>query len=325
MSDPAAPPRAWDFYLDDMIGFAEKVLRYTGGLDQNQFIREELIYDATLRNLELIGEAATHIPEAVRATESGSALGDSLVATRNRLIHGYLGIDDDAPLEHRARRWGRLAEALTGAAQPVGALIPLRQHTGSNGQSSQRYGRSHLAGLPVADRYTLGRLIEPQTALQSEPLARGYRGSRRFSTTTGCCAKPSRMRGAHGPIELFRACFSRSGNGLLQRAVAVTRTHPACKVRLLSFGPFGQELLDAWKGSATARDRGGREGQNAGLSPSDISLLFERLTLERLDENTEWAKVEQFLSAAHALAGQSSHAAAILCHWLYWLAKTKSE
>lgn len=94
MSDPAAPPRAWDFYLDDMIGFAEKVLAYTGGLDQNQFIREELIYDATLRNLELIGEAATHIPEAVRAANPHVPW-RLIVATRNRLIHGYLGIDDD--------------------------------------------------------------------------------------------------------------------------------------------------------------------------------------------------------------------------------------
>ena len=93
----------------------------------------------------------------------------------------------------------------------------------------------------------------------------------------------------------------------------------------MSFGPFRQELLDAWKGSATARDRVGQKLKNAGLSPSDISLLFERLTLERLDENTEWAKVEQFLSAAHALAGQSSHAAAILCHWLYWLAENQER
>lgn len=43
MSDPAAPPRARDVYLDHMIGFAEKVLAYTAGLDQDHFIRDELI------------------------------------------------------------------------------------------------------------------------------------------------------------------------------------------------------------------------------------------------------------------------------------------
>ena len=64
MSDKAL--REWRFYLDDMIGFAEKVIAYTDGLDQVGFITRRLNYDATLRNLELIGEAATHIPERVR-------------------------------------------------------------------------------------------------------------------------------------------------------------------------------------------------------------------------------------------------------------------
>lgn len=58
--------REWRFYLNDMIEFAEKVLTYTKGLDQAEFVENELTYDATLRNLELIGEAATHIPDAVK-------------------------------------------------------------------------------------------------------------------------------------------------------------------------------------------------------------------------------------------------------------------
>ena len=46
-----------------MIGFAERVLAYTDGFDQAGFEASRLNYDATLRNLELIGEAATHIPD----------------------------------------------------------------------------------------------------------------------------------------------------------------------------------------------------------------------------------------------------------------------
>lgn len=59
--------REWRFYLDDMIEFAGKVLEYTKGFDQAGFVDNGLIYDATLRNLELIGEAATHIPDEVRS------------------------------------------------------------------------------------------------------------------------------------------------------------------------------------------------------------------------------------------------------------------
>jgi hypothetical protein len=64
MSD--APQREWRFYIDDMIACAERALSYTEGMDQERFVASGLNYDATIRNLELIGEAATHIPDAVR-------------------------------------------------------------------------------------------------------------------------------------------------------------------------------------------------------------------------------------------------------------------
>lgn len=86
--------RTWQFYLVDMIRFSENVIAYTEGLDQESFVTTRLNYDATLRNLELIGEAATHIPDTVR--ESNPTIPWRMViATRNRLIHAYLGIDND--------------------------------------------------------------------------------------------------------------------------------------------------------------------------------------------------------------------------------------
>ncbi len=91
MSDAA---RAWRFYLDDMIAFAGKIMTYTAGLDQAGFVANELIYDATLRNLELIGEAANHIPDEIRNAHPEIPW-RMIIATRNRLIHGYLGVDDD--------------------------------------------------------------------------------------------------------------------------------------------------------------------------------------------------------------------------------------
>ena len=92
MSD--AVEREWRFYIDDMISFAQKVITYTSGLDQAGFIASGLNYDATVRNLELIGESATHIPETIREA-SPQIPWRLIIATRNRLIHGYLGIDND--------------------------------------------------------------------------------------------------------------------------------------------------------------------------------------------------------------------------------------
>lgn len=71
-----------------------KAIAYTQDLDQAAFVAGGLNYDATVRNLELIGEAATHIPETIRANYPLIPW-RKVIATRNRLIHGYLGIDND--------------------------------------------------------------------------------------------------------------------------------------------------------------------------------------------------------------------------------------
>lgn len=86
--------RDWRLYVDDMISFAEKVLTYTDGLARPQFEASGLTYDATVRNLELIGEAATRIPTSVRKV-APHVQWREIISMRNRLIHGYLGIDND--------------------------------------------------------------------------------------------------------------------------------------------------------------------------------------------------------------------------------------
>lgn len=85
--------REWRFYLDDMIRFAENVLVYCEDLDQAAFETSSLNYDATVRNLELIDEAATYIPTEIQEAYD-SIPWRQVIATSNRLIHGYLGIDN---------------------------------------------------------------------------------------------------------------------------------------------------------------------------------------------------------------------------------------
>ena len=82
--------REWRFYLDDMINFAQNVLSYVADMGQDKFVDSKLNYDATLRNLELIGEVAKHVPDEVRKANPAIPW-RMIIATRNRLIHGYLG------------------------------------------------------------------------------------------------------------------------------------------------------------------------------------------------------------------------------------------
>ena len=69
-------------------------MAYTQGMTQAAFTADSRTYDAVLRNLELIGEAATHVPDGMR--ESNPQIEwRSIIGVRNRVAHGYLGIDDD--------------------------------------------------------------------------------------------------------------------------------------------------------------------------------------------------------------------------------------
>ena len=77
-----------------MLAAYSKIATYTAGMDQATFVADDRTYDATLRNLEILGEAATHVPDFVRDSHPEIPW-RAAIGTRNRLIHGYLGIDDD--------------------------------------------------------------------------------------------------------------------------------------------------------------------------------------------------------------------------------------
>ena len=55
--------REWRLYVADMREFCARIAEYTDGLSREEFEKTRLVYDATLRNLELIGEAARNVPD----------------------------------------------------------------------------------------------------------------------------------------------------------------------------------------------------------------------------------------------------------------------
>jgi len=97
-----------------MIERCDRVLSYTSELPREQFNQHGLVYDATLRNIELLGEAARHIPESERQ-KAPDIDWRGIIAVRNILVHGYLGVDDDILwdlIEQRIPELKPLLEAL---------------------------------------------------------------------------------------------------------------------------------------------------------------------------------------------------------------------
>lgn len=86
--------RDWRIYLDDILTSCQKVQRYTKGMNQKDFLNDERTYDAVVRNLEIVGEAAKHIPHDVREDIS-EIQWQKVAGLRDILAHDYFGIDDD--------------------------------------------------------------------------------------------------------------------------------------------------------------------------------------------------------------------------------------
>lgn len=86
------PERDWRFRLQDMLDCINKIERYTSGLTKDEFIGNDLVVDATFRNIEIIGEAARHIP--VDKKEKLAMIAWSRIrGMRNKLAHDYPSID----------------------------------------------------------------------------------------------------------------------------------------------------------------------------------------------------------------------------------------
>jgi len=78
--------------LDDMVGSAKKIVAYTKGMSFEQFIENDLVVDAVIRNFEIIGEAASRMPELFKENHAHIPW-VRLRGFRNRLVHEYFGID----------------------------------------------------------------------------------------------------------------------------------------------------------------------------------------------------------------------------------------
>ncbi len=79
-------------WLEDFLESIEKIENCTKDVSFDAFKESGLIFDATVRNFEIIGEAANNIPEDSRSNLH-KVPWKQIRGLRNRIIHEYFGVD----------------------------------------------------------------------------------------------------------------------------------------------------------------------------------------------------------------------------------------
>lgn len=86
------PIRKWKFRIDDIIDSINKIEDYIAEHNFQSFKSSGITIDAVIRNIEVIGEAANHIPLKIRKTYPDIPW-EQMRGIRNIMAHEYFGID----------------------------------------------------------------------------------------------------------------------------------------------------------------------------------------------------------------------------------------
>lgn len=79
-------------FLLHILESIERIENFAGEISTDEFLKSEIIQDAVMRRIEIIGEAVKNIPNSFRNKYSDIEW-KKIAGTRDTLIHGYFGVD----------------------------------------------------------------------------------------------------------------------------------------------------------------------------------------------------------------------------------------
>jgi uncharacterized protein with HEPN domain len=86
------PRRDIRLRIEDMLEAIQRIEAHSAGFTADQFRQDQKTLDAVVRNLEVIGEAASHLGDEVTSLRPAVPWND-VRAIRHVLVHEYFGVD----------------------------------------------------------------------------------------------------------------------------------------------------------------------------------------------------------------------------------------
>jgi uncharacterized protein with HEPN domain len=79
--------------LMDILESMNRIDTYILGVNYDSFLNNQMLIDAVIRNLEIIGEAARNLPDELK-NKYPELPWRNMIGLRNILIHQYFGVDE---------------------------------------------------------------------------------------------------------------------------------------------------------------------------------------------------------------------------------------
>lgn len=81
-----------DIIVSKMLGYIEKILKYSANMSYEDFVKNEMVVEACVFNLSQIGELANKLENEFRQEHKHIAW-KQIYGLRNRIVHDYEGVN----------------------------------------------------------------------------------------------------------------------------------------------------------------------------------------------------------------------------------------
>jgi len=84
--------RNYKLFLQDILEAMNAIEKFIEGMEFDELVKDDKTSSAVIRKFEIIGEAARNIPDLIKEQYKDIPW-KSMAGMRDRLVHGYFGID----------------------------------------------------------------------------------------------------------------------------------------------------------------------------------------------------------------------------------------